>query len=529
MNSNIDIIIIGSGPSGVSAAFPLVDAGLRVLMLDVGKKKKTEYIATNYLNLRQNDPHQSQWMLGKNLHALRAKAAVSPKLRIPELSYVFDGYHENLKIKNSDFTLVGSLAAGGLSNAWGAGVAQFSAAEFASFPFTLHDIEASYAAVCQRIGISGKSDDDLSAYFGVDNNALAPVAMDEIHHRLFSAYNKKKSKLNARGFRMGRSRVAVLTADKESRKACTLSGNCLWGCFNRAIYSAADDLEKLKTYSNFFYQSGFLANELIKHNEEWQVNGTNTLDGQYTFFRAKKIILAAGTLSSTKIAAKALEITTPIKLLSSPTAAFLLWMPGMFGAQRKSGFGLGQLSFTLRCNDCNVFGSTFATNGIPIAEFASHVPLRRANALKILSVLLDSCVVGNVFLPGHLTNAYMQLGSNDELLVSGNFSEAVAPIMNEVAAQLRKNFLPLGGVVLPGSFTVGRPGGDIHYAGTFPMRKEPVTGETDALGQIKGLQNVYIVDGAALPILPEKSHTLTIMANADRVAKQLIHTVSKSL
>ncbi|MGA2128891.1 MAG: FAD-dependent oxidoreductase, partial [Xanthobacteraceae bacterium] len=29
-----DIVIIGSGPAGVSAAFPLVETGLRVLMID---------------------------------------------------------------------------------------------------------------------------------------------------------------------------------------------------------------------------------------------------------------------------------------------------------------------------------------------------------------------------------------------------------------------------------------------------------------------------------------------------------------
>ena len=31
-----DAIIVGTGPAGVSAAFPLVDAGLQVLMIDAG-------------------------------------------------------------------------------------------------------------------------------------------------------------------------------------------------------------------------------------------------------------------------------------------------------------------------------------------------------------------------------------------------------------------------------------------------------------------------------------------------------------
>jgi choline dehydrogenase-like flavoprotein len=76
-------------------------------------------------------------------------------------------------------------------------------------------------------------------------------------------------------------------------------------------------------------------------------------------------------------------------------------------------------------------------------------------------------------------------------------------------------------VLLPGSFTVGRPGGDIHYSGTFPMRKSPSLGETSQLGEVKELEGIFVVDGACLPTLSEKSHTLTIMANADRIGKQI--------
>src|SRR5262249_25350936 len=36
MTSAVDAIIVGSGASGVNAAYPLVEAGLRVTMLDVG-------------------------------------------------------------------------------------------------------------------------------------------------------------------------------------------------------------------------------------------------------------------------------------------------------------------------------------------------------------------------------------------------------------------------------------------------------------------------------------------------------------
>jgi len=93
--------------------------------------------------------------------------------------------------------------------------------------------------------------------------------------------------------------------------------------------------------------------------------------------------------------------------------------------------------------------------------------------------------------------------------------------MSESAEQLRKAFRKLGAIILPMSFTVGQPGGDIHYAGTFPMKLAPGPGETDHLGELFGLSGIHVIDGAALPVLPEKSHTLTIMANATRIGHGL--------
>ena len=36
MNSRFDVIVVGSGPAGVSAAYPLIKAGLKVAIIDGG-------------------------------------------------------------------------------------------------------------------------------------------------------------------------------------------------------------------------------------------------------------------------------------------------------------------------------------------------------------------------------------------------------------------------------------------------------------------------------------------------------------
>ncbi len=67
---------------------------------------------------------------------------------------------------------------------------------------------------------------------------------------------------------------------------------------------------------------------------------------------------------------------------------------------------------------------------------------------------------------------------------------------------------------------LGQPGSSFHCGGTFPMRKAPAALETDALGRISGLERVHIVDASVLPSIPATTITLSVMANAHRIASQ---------
>ena len=213
MIHDFDVIIVGSGPAGVSVAFPLVEAGLLVLMVDGGKQPGVLPPEEDFLSARINDAEQWKWMIGENFHALKMRDAVSPKLRVPAHAYAFDGFGCGNKIEGKNFITVGSLATGGLSNTWGCGVARFSAGEIASFPFAASELDVSYAKVSKRIGISGRVDDDLSGYFGLDEYSQPPIPMDELHNRLSQQYSVRREKLNSQGFKLGRSRVAALSED----------------------------------------------------------------------------------------------------------------------------------------------------------------------------------------------------------------------------------------------------------------------------------------------------------------------------
>ncbi|GKS65798.1 dehydrogenase [Nitrospira sp.] len=521
MSTKFDVIIIGSGPAGVSAAFPLLEAGLNVLMIDGGKVPDMAPPEQDFLSARRDDFEQWKWMIGQDFCAIHMRSAVSPKFRVPSLAFTFDGFEQGNNIKGKNFVTIGSLAAGGLSNAWGCGVARFSSAELAEFPSEASsDMERSYEVVSRRIGISGKIDDDMSDYFKLDAYAQPPIPMDPLHASLATRYATQRTKLRAQGFRMGRSRVAALSEDVGSRKACNLSGNCLWGCRRRSLYSAADDLLKLHRYENFSRLAGFLVDGLTRRDGSWNIEGQGT-DGTRRAIVAKTLLLAAGTLATTRLVLSALKYEEAVPVQSSPMAVFALWLPRFLATQRVTGFGLGQLSFAVTLAKATAFGSTFSTTGLPVSEFARHLPWRRRYGIDILSSLLGSCLAGNVFLPGNLTAGEARLQKDGALMVSGAYRGSVMPLMKEAADKLRRAYRSLGAFLLPGSFTIGAPGGDIHYAGTLPMRNQPAIGEISPVGEVLGLEGVYVVDGACLPILPEKSHTLTIMANADRIGRKI--------
>ena len=203
----------------------------------------------------------------------------------------------------------------------------------------------SYETVARRIGISGCNDDDMADYFGLDAWSQPPIEMDALHEYLYTRYTNRKDKFKQIGFRLGRSRVAALSKDFGGRLACNKSGNCMWGCYRKSLYSAADDLPSLRKFKNFHEVNGFIVDELIKNDEILSVQGQVNKTKELKIFTASKVMLAAGTLATTRIALQSLRHEKPVQLLTCPTAAFLLWLPSLLGEPRILAFGLGPILF----------------------------------------------------------------------------------------------------------------------------------------------------------------------------------------
>jgi choline dehydrogenase-like flavoprotein len=373
------------------------------------------------------------------------------------------------------------------------------------------------------MGVSG-STDDLAEFFGDMGDIDPPAPLDVPAAFLFDNYLKGSAGSADRRFRLGRGRNAVITQTRDGRKGCTQSALCLWGCSERSIYNAAYDVSALQLFPNFKLLAPYFVEHIRPKNAGLDVLAEHMDTREAKTISARRVILAAGAIGTGRLVHDALDLfDVPIRLLSNPTAALALLVPRRIGTPvAKKAFGLSQISFVCDAQRSGyVFGNIFGTAGLPVREFITRSPISTATSRAILRLLLPSMLVGNCWFHGAYSDHVMTLKKEGGLVIKVGMRDEVAASFADAKRKLSKGFRRLGAFMIPGSFVVSRPGSDLHYAGTVPMRSRPAPHELSAKGEVAGIPGLFVADAAALSALPPKPHTFTAMANADRIASCL--------
>lgn len=524
-----EVIIVGSGPAGVSAAFPLVQAGIRVLMLDAGTPHEPagQQFSGSLQELRQS-PDQWKTIVGEKFEWFSSQIRLlSPKFRSPAYSTVFRDYRERYAIETDNFAVVGSLARGGLSNVWSAAVSMFNGQDLEDYPISIHDLQPSYRKISKRIGVSGTNGDDMSETHGHDTFLMPPLDLSDSLKVLYRRYAANRSDVLTKGVKIGRTRNAVLTTAQDDRLGCVYCGRCLWGCAQQSIWSAAYDVELLKTYPSFSYRGGFFVRRLVRR-EAGQDLVADSLDTNQTVrFSAKKVILACGAIGSAKLVLDALGWHGSVPLQCHPIAVCVFLLPRWRWAQLADNriYAMSQLAF--RVDDAGLEGGYASghitpADALPASIFISQMPFSYPQSRKLIRLMQPSMLLGVCWLSSRYSRHTLRVRTKDGALrLQGGYDQAVAESTARIRKRIRAVMRRYRAFLLPGSFRLMPSGTDVHYAGTVPMRASPRPYEADPKGEIAGLPGVYIVDGAALISIPAKPPTLTIMANADRIASLL--------
>jgi choline dehydrogenase-like flavoprotein len=524
-----DVIVVGSGPSAVHAASALVENGCGVTMLDVGNEDTTYaplIPEDTFQRIRSADAQQHRYFLGDKLEGVTLGARrVGAQLTAPR-AYLTQDVASLTPTRSDGFSATESLALGGLGAGWGASAVRFDDRDLRGFPISARELAPHYERVCAEIGLSGARD-DLQPFYGECATLQPPLRADPSIVELLETYRRKREALNRRGFYAGRPRLAVLSENLDDRRSQAYRDMDFYTDHGGSVYRPSYTLKALQGQGRFEYITPYIVERFVERTGHVEVHASHARDGTYRMFAANRLVLAAGALGSTRIVLRSMDaFGTSVPLLSNPH----IYVPcvhvkrlGKLPATRRH--SLTQAGFFFETGPRSpgpVYGEMHVYGSLLLHKLVreSRLPVRQATRLvrAFVSALLI-LVIEHEDIPDKgkkcrlvptekFPGGRLELSYRQDRELARRHADREKRLMRCVR---RLACVPLGRVD-PG------PGSSLHYGGTVPMTDNPRELTVDRTCRLRGTQRVFLADGATFPWLPSKPLTLTLMANARRVA-----------
>ncbi len=324
-------------------------------------------------------------------------------------------------------------------------------------------------------------------------------------------------------------RLLIAAETKEGWTACQYCGQCMSGCVYGSIYKAGDDILAMRDRGEIDYVPGCLVERLSEEGERVKVRFFDG-EGKSQERTFDRVFLAAGAVNSTRIVMNSLGLDKEKASLKS-----------------RGGFVLPALSFReLAPNwpQCNTEPGLFLEFKGGGLDHWVHVQISTDNELLPQKLGLREGDKGILawlkrFVISHLFLVFVNYHSDHSGTYDLFLEKATDPSgLNRLRTVHHKTFpqwkvLWATATRLLGIF--GRIGclpllplaklnsGSYHVGGTLPMKKAPQGKlDTDLLGRVGSWKKVHVVDSAVFPSLPGTTIGLLLMANAYRVADQVM-------
>ena len=526
-------MVVGSGLTGAMAAQTLVESGAKVLMLDVAYKNETEqnFPSKDFLSIRKESNNQRELFLGENFEGIPWGRIKTGTQLTPGRKYIIKGVEQFLETFSSTFFPMESLSYGGLGNAWGAGCYIFSNAEFEKMGFKKNLFEKSYQTVGDRIGISAGLDDALKYTVKGLQNILPALQPEESIQSVLEKYQRKKSTLNSDGFFAGIPAVAMLTKDAAERKAFSYSDMDFWHDNEMSVYRPWMTVDKLKRAQNFQLEEKQLVLRFEEENDLVKVISRNVETNEEKTIHCRKLVLCSGVLGTARIVLRSFNSNKKLQLLCNPYAyvPMLQWSRlGKIQEAKRNGMGQAVIFYDKNKENNDVaMAALFTYRSLLLFRLIKESPLNFSDGRALMQYLTPAMVIAGIHHPEKYgEKKYLQL-QKDENSVTGDklFAEYIPDEEEEKIVQGNENkffkaFLKLG--LLPVSKVYPGSGSSIHYAGTLPVSVEESDLTTAENGRLHNTKNIFVADGSCLKYLPAKGISFTLMANAERVASEVL-------
>jgi choline dehydrogenase-like flavoprotein len=562
MNSEFDVIVVGSGVTGGWAAKEFTEKGFKVLMLERGQPLKhgQDYVTE----------HMAPWEIpfgGRPLRELYQR-----EYPVQSTSYAFDEttrhfFMNDLKqpytqAPDAPFTWIRANVVGGKSLLWGRQVYRWSDLDFEAnkrdghgvdWPIRYQDLEPWYAHVERFIGVSGQAENLPQL---PDSVFQPPMEMHVVEKAV-----KKSIEAQFPGRHMTIGRVANLTEALEGRAACHYCGICQRGCSPGSYFSSlSSTLPAAERTGRLSLRANSVVEGLDYDPAGKRVSGVRVVDtvsGERTRYSAKLVFLCASTVGSLQVLLNSRSESFPDGLANRSGTLGHYVMDHQQGA---AGFGIttdfmGKYYFGLRPNGIYIprfrnldpaksdgdFLRGYGYQGGAIALegslFSGNIPgfgaqlknrLRQPPVWAFFLGAFTECLPykdNRVTLDDKLVDPY----GIPQVRFDVRFRENELKLAEDAGRQAEQMLIAAGMQNIQAGAHPAIPGAAIHEMGGACMGRDPKTSVLNAWNQSHDVPNLYVTDGSSMSSSGVVNPSLTFMALTARAVDRAAGRLSEGL
>ena len=451
-----------------------------------------------------------------------------PRKRIFGSEYPYRDAVQHLGLACEGVGLEASLALGGFSTVWGASMLPCLEGDITDWPVSVPQLAPHYKAVLELTGLSAERD-ALADLFPLHFEAPGHLEASRQAQAMLGAMDRHRDGLRKARIHHGRARVAIKAARGPAEPGCVYCGMCMYGCPYGYIYSSEQTLAQLKHAGDFRYQPDVIVRAVKESANGVKISGYHRLTREPLEFEAEQVYLACGVIPTTGILLRSLQAyDRPVPIKDSQyfllPVALTKRIPNV---RHEALHALSQLylevldpkvsPYTVHLqvytyND--LIGRTVSGTMGPLAKWLPFLARELEGRLLLIQGFIHSAESSRIV----ATLRKNPADGKDTLLLQAEANPMAKTVVRRVVRKLLGQTRRLGVVPLPMLLQMGKPGRSFHSGGSFPMRANPGAFETDVCGRPAGWQRVHAVDATVLPSIPATTITLTVMANAHRIA-----------
>ena len=522
-------LIIGSGPAAAGAALALTaDPAHQVTVIDVGGTLEPDLSLARSAVASTNEESWSKTDINRiNRQPAPIEVGGIPQKRAYGSDFPFrdGGQLQGIEPLGPTNPSVVSGAYGGFSNVWGAQIMPFSKGTFDRWPVALPDMEDHYRVALGEMTLAG-DEDDLSELFPlmVEARRLPPLA--DRTERVLRRYQSHRALVRSHAITLGRARLAFRSDE------CTSCGLCMTGCPYQLIYSSSHTFDRLRSEGRIDYRPNLLATRLEEWNGAPSVVTRNTASRALERFSADRIFVACGGIGTTRLVLGSLGIfdrTTNIQESVQFVIPAVSLRP-VTDPRRQRNFTLNQFNLLY-----DHTGEAFDLCQVHFYDynpaFLASLPriLQGRTAEPMLAALLRRISVGLGYLPSWgspKVEVTARRPSGDGQLpileIDREPLDGWPPMLQGLVRSMMKVAPTLDLWPVVPMISVSAAAKSYHFGGSFPHSRTRSASGTDLLGRLAAWDNIHLVDGSVFPNVPATTFTLTVMANAHRIASGVL-------